>query len=475
MMIHVLSVFLLLTVASCQDPEVEAVKYLQKYGYVPTTGTEANGDDLSDVIKKFQKFSGLKPTGKLDKETIELMETPRCGVKDFGDFATSPRKWQKKLLTYRLMNYPSGGLTKRQVDLETQKAFDMWEEVSGMKFQKSTSRSADIEILFKKIDGRDGTLAYAYFPGQGKISGDAHFDDDEPWSVTPQVGVQFLNTLTHEFGHSLGLKHSDVQGSIMWAYYLGWNTNLRLADDDIKGIQYLYGPPHGDGSTTTARPDDGGEPNSLCDAKLDAAIQTSDGESYVFSGNSYWKLEDNSIAPGYPRDISDDWPGLPDDIDAAVTLKKEKASYFFKGNQFWKFQNRSPMTGYPKDISSWGELPGSTEQLPADLDAAFAWGKKEDIFFFKGSEYWKFNTRSMRLAPGYPKSTSTWKGLPDGVEAALRWTNKKTYVFKDGNYWRLNDKKPRVDRSRTPYPRDAGQWWFGCSKQGVSSSQKGGI
>ena len=27
-------------------------------------------------------FAGLDPTGELDKETVELMETPRCGVKD---------------------------------------------------------------------------------------------------------------------------------------------------------------------------------------------------------------------------------------------------------------------------------------------------------------------------------------------------------------------------------------------------------
>lgn len=27
-------------------------------------------------------FAGLQPTGDLDAETVELMNTPRCGVKD---------------------------------------------------------------------------------------------------------------------------------------------------------------------------------------------------------------------------------------------------------------------------------------------------------------------------------------------------------------------------------------------------------
>ena len=86
-------------------------------------------------------------------------------------------------------------------------------------------------------------IAHAYFPGQGDISGDAHFDAAEAWSVTPYRGIQLLNTLTHEIGHSLGLEHSRVPGYIMAPQYKGWDADLRLVEDDIKGIQYLYGKP----------------------------------------------------------------------------------------------------------------------------------------------------------------------------------------------------------------------------------------
>ena len=54
---------------------------------------------------------------------------------------------------------------------------------------------------------------------------------------------------------------------------------------------------------------------------------------------------------GYPRKISDDWSGLPDNIDAAVTWTDNKKTYFFKDNQYWKFDNMQPVDGYPKDIS----------------------------------------------------------------------------------------------------------------------------
>ena len=70
----------------------------------------------------------------------------------------------------------------------------------------------------------------------------------------------------------------------------------------------------------------------------------------MFKGKNYWKLTEDSVASGYPRRIRDDWPGLPDNIDAAVTWTENKKTYFFKGSQYWKFDNQKPDPGYPKRI-----------------------------------------------------------------------------------------------------------------------------
>ena len=53
--------------------------------------------------------------------------------------------------------------------------------------------------------------------------------------------VSFYAVAAHEFGHSLGLSHSSVQGAIMFPYYQHLGDNYTLSSDDITGIQAIYG------------------------------------------------------------------------------------------------------------------------------------------------------------------------------------------------------------------------------------------
>jgi hypothetical protein len=73
------------------------------------------------------------------------------------------------------------------------------------------------------------------------IAGDAHFDDDETFSTGTRKGVNLDWVALHEFGHSLGLDHSTVGGSVMYPWYQGFKKNIQLTPDDLMGIQALYG------------------------------------------------------------------------------------------------------------------------------------------------------------------------------------------------------------------------------------------
>jgi len=484
MLVGLVTLLAILPAVLAGNEGTKALLYLSKYGYIEAdNGTQAlvTEDTIKEYVKSavkdFQAFAGLNQTGELDPLTVELMGTPRCGVKDMiGHGATARRKkryvlqgsrWQVKKLTYRINKYPSTfRLTKSQVDETVKKAFVMWQDATDLTFERKDSGNVNIEISFEKyehgdgdpFDGPGGTLAHAYFP---QFGGDVHVDDTEYWSIDSYKGTNLLQTMVHELGHSLGLSHSDVRDAIMAPFYRGWDPNFQLNSDDKRAIQALYGRKVRRGEIfTTARPSivPQTRPGNICSSSgIDAIVQTADTTSYVFIGAQYWKLTADSVAAGYPRNIAQDWAGLPGNIDAAFTWHKSRATYFLKGSKYWKFENMRPKPGYPKDMKNG--FPG----IPTGVDAAFVWGGNGKIYFFKGSSYWKFDPERKPhvRSDQYPKPISLWD-LPSNMDAALQWDNGRTYFFKSRNYWRFNDRLFTVDRGNPAFPRPTAQWWFGC-------------
>ncbi|KAK2828862.1 hypothetical protein Q5P01_019896 [Channa striata] len=239
-----------------EQEERFAENYLKKFFNL----TEQNGPSarrgISPVTKKLtemQRFFGLNITGTLDNETLAIMKKPRCGVPDvkmarFSTFGNN-QKWQKNTITYRIENY-TPDMTVAEVDDSIEKALQVWAKVTPLRFTRIYSGIADIMISFGRqahgdaypFDGRGKTLAHAYGPGTG-IGGDAHFDEDETFTFRSSKGIVLFLVAAHEFGHSLGLSHSNDRRALMYPTYSYKNPDtFVLPQDDVNGIQSLYGP-----------------------------------------------------------------------------------------------------------------------------------------------------------------------------------------------------------------------------------------
>jgi hypothetical protein len=138
-------------------------------------------------------------------------------------------------------------------------AADEWTFTGGANIQllfQGTTSMASVgadgvnSVFYSNADG-NGPIAVTFWWTSGGSTTDfdiIYYDragtNDFVWSIAPtftQFDIQAV--ATHEFGHALGLGHSQVIGSTMFPSVTPGAVSARsLHTDDIQGIQALYGP-----------------------------------------------------------------------------------------------------------------------------------------------------------------------------------------------------------------------------------------
>lgn len=137
---------------------------------------------------------------------------------------------------------------------EIEAAFAAWSAVADIDFMQVADDDAqdfnaqgsagDIRIGGHPFSPLPG-LAHGYFPPENGISaaGDIHFDSNDTWSLYDhEPGYTIFRVATHEIGHAIGLDHQDASITALMNPVYTEETPMGLLQDDIAGVQYLYGP-----------------------------------------------------------------------------------------------------------------------------------------------------------------------------------------------------------------------------------------
>ncbi|XP_067866199.1 matrix metalloproteinase-28 isoform X1 [Heterodontus francisci] len=504
-------VFLLFTSTPCvpvdQKPESTArsedlqlkatVAFLEKYGYLePGPPEELSSAEVKEAVREFQWISHLPVSGTLDEPTVRQMAEPRCGVKDVGShnaweehvetlflgrarkakrvkrYLQQGEKWYKHHLTYKIINWPRY-LEQNRVKMAVKTAFELWSNVSPLTFWEVMDGPADIRLAFYQgehndgignaFDGPGGALAHAFFPRRGE----AHFDNDERWSLNRGKGRNLFIVTAHEIGHTLGLEHSPVKNALMSPFYKKLGRDFILRWDDKMAIQKLYGEPlhvpvlqlpaelltsfqNPAEHVNIGVPSDSRLRPSYCQTHFDTLTKDLKQNIYIFRGADYWKLSKDGNIKG-PLSLQKSWPELPAAIEAAAVSAKEGKFYFFRGGRCWRYTENQLDEGFPMKVKVMG--------LPRHPDAAFYFRPLSHVVIFKGSKYYVLNEDLMQVEQYYPRTLSDWKGVPVGINGVFTWNDKWTYFFKDETFWKFDNSRLKVLHQ--------GKWaeeleWTGC-------------
>ncbi|KAJ6664934.1 hypothetical protein lerEdw1_005906 [Lerista edwardsae] len=400
-----------------------AKKYLNDFYSPDSAAIKRHKTNVSDAmteqLKEMQRFFRLRVTGKMDAETLDVMKKPRCGVPDTGKFerTTGNPKWPNNHITYRIEKY-TRHLPQLHVDKAIEKAFEVWSKVTPLTFERRTTGFADIMISFVEgdhndnspFDGPNGILAHAFQPGNG-IGGDTHFDDAESWTVQGRRGFNLFLVAAHEFGHALGLAHSNDPGALMYpTYSFTEPSTFKLHQDDINGIQDIYG------KTNNRVQPTGPTTPTACDPRTSFdAVANLRGEMVFFKGRHFWRKHPQ-LTNVEQYFISLFWPELPSEIDAAYESYEQDHVLLFKGDKYWVLNGYQIVSGSPKSIYQLG-FPATVKKI----DAAFSDPESGKTYFFVGNQYWRYDEFSQRMERGYPKRIARdFKGVGPQIDAALQ-------------------------------------------------------
>ncbi|KAI3872532.1 hypothetical protein MKX03_012231 [Papaver bracteatum] len=221
-------------------------------------------------------------------------------IAHYSFFPRQP-KWRPANRTLAYGFAPENNLPET-VKLTFANAFKRWAEVTPLSFVETESYlTANIKIVFangdhgdrEPFDGTLGTLTHAFSPQNDRFHGaEDWIVDGDVSTTTIRSAVDLESVVVHEIGHLLGLGHSSVEESIMYPMISSRKKKVVLRDDDIQGIQVLYGGnPNYNGTSLI--------PSSTTTQSHQEREESSNGGVQNLNIRSYWWAYSVFVVLGY--------------------------------------------------------------------------------------------------------------------------------------------------------------------------------
>merc|ERR1712176_275055 len=181
-------------------------------------------------------------------------------------------RWRGKRILYKIENMPEchDGLTVPEVKRIIDAAANRWNQipranvllVNADTLSGEEEPTIDIRISFLPCEHKDPNLKLDsdFVPCEGQYAhaihfGDMHLNSFMTWTgnanlrekdirMNEFVMPNLYTIVLHEFGHTLGLSHSQDPRQVMFALFGGdrKHKELELGAEDIERIQELYPP-----------------------------------------------------------------------------------------------------------------------------------------------------------------------------------------------------------------------------------------
>jgi len=216
--------------------------YLSKYGY-PVQHNQTL------ALRMFQQMSGLSVSGLVNDETLQQTDILRCGA---DDIVHHHDHLHKTVHHYHIQTYPHPDtslsmLDPQEIDNVVFTASQLW-NTDDQRLVKGDADTADVMIIFCDLSqclddhGAEEMARPVYNSNTGVMT--IYLDSLQSWADSDtlssltyganfNVHVQLLQVMLHQFGHVLGLTHTNRVTSAMQPFYYDWISESELRPDNI--------------------------------------------------------------------------------------------------------------------------------------------------------------------------------------------------------------------------------------------------